>query len=59
METFTFDPRGWRIACIFGRNPLLRRADRIEAVVMLVALVASIVAIPVVGVVDRYAADAT
>ena len=30
-----------------GRNPLLRRTDRIEALVMLVALVVSLVAIPV------------
>ena len=51
METFTLDPRCWRIVRIFGRNPLLRRADRIEALVMLVALVASLVAIPVAGVV--------
>lgn len=51
METFTLDPRCWHIARIFGRNPLLRRADRIEALVMLVALIASLVAIPVAGVV--------
>lgn len=51
METFTLDPRRWRIARIFGRNPLLRRTDRIEALVMLVALVAALVAVPVAGVV--------
>jgi hypothetical protein len=50
METFTLDPRSWRIARVFGRNPLLRRTDRIEAVVMLVALVTYLLAIPVVGV---------
>ena len=50
METFTLDPRCWRIGRIFGRNPLLRRADRIEALVMLVALVVSLLAIPVAGV---------
>jgi hypothetical protein len=50
METFTLDARCWRIARVFGRNPLLRRTDRIEALVMLVALVASLLAIPVVGV---------
>jgi len=49
METFTLDPRCWRIGRIFGRNPLLRRADRVEALVMLVALVVSLVAIPVAG----------
>ncbi|HWY01834.1 MAG TPA: hypothetical protein VNY55_18730 [Mycobacterium sp.] len=49
METFTLDPRCWPIGRIFGSNPLLRRADRIEALVMLVALVVSLVAIPVAG----------
>ncbi|SPM32261.1 transmembrane protein [Mycobacterium rhizamassiliense] len=47
MDTFTLDPRCWRIGRIFGRNPLLRRTDRIEALVMLVALVLSLIAIPV------------
>jgi hypothetical protein len=50
METFTLDPRCWRIGWIFGRNPLLRRTDRIEALIMLVALVVSLLAIPVAGV---------
>ncbi len=50
METFTLDPCRWRIAWVFGRNPLLRRADRIEALATLVALIASLVAIPVAGV---------
>ena len=49
MDTFTLDPRCWRIGRIFGRNPLLRRTDRIEALVMLVALAVSLVAIPVAG----------
>ena len=49
METFTLDPRCWRVARIFARNPLVRRADRIEAAVMLVAIVASLVAIPLTG----------
>ncbi|MEY8017649.1 hypothetical protein [Mycobacterium servetii] len=51
METFTWDPRRWLIARVFGRNPLLRPADRIEALVVLVALVAALVAVPVAGVV--------
>ncbi len=50
METVMLDPRCWRIARVFGRNPLLRRADRIEAVVVLIALVVSLVALPVAGV---------
>ncbi|OIN78938.1 Rv1733c family protein [Mycobacterium malmoense] len=55
METFTLDPRCWRVARIFGRNPLLRPADRIEALVVLIAVVASLVAIPVAGVVGAVA----
>lgn len=51
METFTLDPRCWRLARIFCRNPLVRRADRIEAFVVLVAMFASLVAIPVAAVV--------
>ncbi len=51
MQTFTLDPGSWRSARIFGRNPLLRRSDRIEALVMLVALLVSLIAIPVAGVV--------
>ncbi|KKC04730.1 hypothetical protein AWC17_26500 [Mycobacterium nebraskense] len=51
METFTLDPRCWRVARVLGRNPLLRRTDRIEALVILVALVVSLVAVPVAGVV--------
>ncbi len=55
METFTINPRRWPVARIFGRNPLLRRADRIEAMVTVVALLASLVAIPVAGVVGAVA----
>lgn len=51
METFTLDPRCWRVARIFGRNPLLRRVDRIEALLTLVAVLATLIAIPVAGVV--------
>ncbi|MFP1154723.1 hypothetical protein BHQ21_21360 [Mycobacterium sherrisii] len=50
METHTLDPRCWRIARIFGRNPLLRRADRIEAVAVLVAFAVLLLAIPLAGV---------
>jgi hypothetical protein len=58
METFTLDPRCWRISRIFGRNPLLRRTDRIEALVMLAALVVSLIVIPVTGVAGAVVYDA-
>jgi hypothetical protein len=51
METFTLDPRSWLIGRVFGRNPLLRRTDRIEALTTLVVLAVSLIAIPVAGVV--------
>ena len=50
METFTFDPRCWRVARIFGRNPLLRRTDRVEALITVVAVLVTLMAIPVAGV---------
>lgn len=50
METFVLDPRCWRIGRIFGRNPLIRRADRLEALMMLAALVVSLATVPVAGV---------
>lgn len=51
METYALDPRRWRIARVFGRNPLLRSSDRIEALVVVAAVVVSLVALPVVSVV--------
>ncbi|BBZ45397.1 Rv1733c family protein [Mycobacterium parmense] len=51
MEMFTVNPRSWRLARIFGRNPLLRRADRVEALVVLVAVVVALSAVPVCAVV--------
>jgi hypothetical protein len=55
METFTLDPSRWRVARIVGRNPLLRRTDRIEALAVLLALVASLAVIPLSGVVGAVA----
>lgn len=51
MEAFTLDPRCWRVARVFGRNPLLRRSDRIEAAVVLIAFAVSLLAVPVAGVI--------
>lgn len=50
METFTLDPRCWWTSRILGRNPLIRRTDRIEALVMLTVFVVSLLAVPVAGV---------
>jgi Tfp pilus assembly protein PilV len=51
MDTFTFDPHFWRIGRIFGGNPLLRRTDRIEALVTLIAVLVALMGVSVAGVV--------
>jgi hypothetical protein len=58
METFTLDPRRWWIARLIGTNPLLRRADRIEALVIVVAVVVSLAALAVAGAVGTGVYDA-
>lgn len=39
----------WRMIHAIGRNPLVRRTDRVETLVMVVAVTASLIAIPVAG----------
>lgn len=51
MQTFSTEPRHWFVTRIVGRNPLIRRTDRIEALTILLALVASLFAVPVSGIV--------
>ncbi|CQD20082.1 transmembrane protein [Mycobacterium europaeum] len=58
MDTFTLDPRRWRVTRLVGRNPLLRRTDRIEALVVLVALIVTLIAVPVAGVVGAVTYEA-
>jgi hypothetical protein len=49
MDTFTFGTgRGW-LDRLFGRSPLVRGSDRVEAVVLLLAMVAVLVAVPIAG----------
>ena len=50
METYTLDPRCWRVGRIFSRNPLIRRSDRIEALVTLIAQAVFLVTIPLAGI---------
>ncbi|WP_454561346.1 hypothetical protein [Mycobacterium haemophilum] len=49
MLTFTLDPRRWWPVCVFGRNPLLRGADRVEALIILFAIVVALATVPVAG----------
>lgn len=58
MQTFTVDPRRWWIGRLFGRNPLLRRSDRIEVLATLAALVVALVGIAGAGAVGTAIHDA-
>ncbi len=49
MQTFTWGGSRHRYLRAFGRNPLLRASDRIEAVVVLAMLVVTVLAVPVVA----------
>ena len=49
MLTFTLDPRRWPLMCAFWRNPLVHVTDRLEALVILLAIVVSLLAAPVAG----------
>ena len=51
MRAFTVNPRGWWLSRLVGRNPLLRRIDRIEALVAMVAVIISLAAVPVAAIV--------
>ena len=49
METFTFGlGNGWWFRAL-GRNPLVRRSDRIEALMVVLAVLLTVVAIPIAG----------
>jgi hypothetical protein len=49
MLAFTLDPRRWWIARPLSRNPLLRVADRLEALVILVVIVGWLLVVPITG----------
>jgi hypothetical protein len=58
MQTFTIGlgHRWW--TQVFGRNPLVRRSDRIEALVFSFAVLFTVVAIPVAGAIGTSVHDA-
>ena len=47
LETFTVRLPRWPIFGLFGRNPLLRASDRIEALVLALAVMVLLLAVPV------------
>ena len=49
METFTLAPVGGWIVRAFGRNPLVRTSDRIEALLLILAVTVALAAAPIAG----------
>ena len=57
MQTFTFDPRRWWVTPAVCRNPLVRRIDRVEPLAIMLAIVVSLLVIPVAGAVGTAVYD--
>jgi hypothetical protein len=58
METFTIDlGRGWWFR-VWGSNKLVRRSDRLEAVVLALAIVVTVIAAPIAGAIGTSVHDA-
>src|SRR5262245_37084832 len=58
METFTIGlGHRWRVH-VFGRSPLVRRSDRIEALVLVLAVMLTVLAVPVAGAIGTLVHDA-
>jgi hypothetical protein len=57
METFAVRLPQWPIFRLFRRNPLLRATDRVEALAMAVAVMVSVLAIPVAAAVGTAVHD--
>lgn len=49
MDTYSLDPRGWRVLFLFRRSPLVRRSDRIEVLAIALAVAISLLAMPFIA----------
>jgi hypothetical protein len=49
MDTFSLSPRTWRVLFLFSRSPLVRRSDRIEILVIALAVAISVLAVPFIA----------
>jgi hypothetical protein len=58
MQTFTFDPRRWVRGGVFSRNPLVRLSDRVERLVVALAILVVLVVIPIAGAIGTATYDA-
>lgn len=57
LETFTMRLPRWPIFELVSRNPLVRRSDRIEALVLALAIMVSLLAVPLAGAVGTAVYD--
>lgn len=57
MDTFTVRSPRWLVARLFGRNPLIRISDRIEALVLVLTVVVSLLAAPIAAAVGTAVHD--
>ena len=58
MDTFSLAPSRWRTVRAFGRNPVVRFSDRVEAMATAMAIAVALIAAPVVGAVGTAVHDA-
>jgi hypothetical protein len=56
-DTFTVRLPRWRFAWLFGRNPLIRAGDRVEALVVVFAVVVVLLAAPIAAAVGTAVYD--
>ena len=57
MDTFTMRVPRWRCVRLFGRNPLIRPSDRVEALVLALAVVVVLLAAPIAAAVGTAVYD--
>ncbi|MGH3523127.1 MAG: Rv1733c family protein [Mycobacterium sp.] len=57
MDTFSVRLPRWRFVRLFGRNPLVRASDRVEALVLVLAVVVSLLAAPIAAAVGTAVHD--
>ena len=57
LDTFTVRLPRWRFARLFGFNPLVRVRDRVEALVVVLAVVVMLLAVPIAAAVGTAVYD--
>ena len=57
MDTFTVRSPRWLVVRLFGRNPLIRISDRVEALVLVLTVVVSLLAAPIAAAVGTAVYD--